>query len=262
MKLAGLYTSGRITRREFGAMTGGVLASAAFSGACRIEGEAAGADDGRLTARPLDRVTTTESGQHTLGLASGRDAVLRMPANVPAGPMPLLVLLHGAGGTGEKVLGRLGTASDDAGIAVLAPDSRGPTWDAIRGGFGRDVVYLNSALEHVFQKVSVDPSRLVIGGFSDGATYALSVGIINGDLFPRVIAFSPGFLIDGVAHGKPRVFVSHGTKDDILPIDRCSRRIVPALRNNGHEVTFREFDGGHEMQPAVVTEAMQWLAAK
>src|SRR5262245_3767446 len=143
MKPAGLYTSVRITRREFGAITGGLLASAAFSSACHVEGEAAAADDGRLTARPLDRVTTTESGQHPLGLAIGRDAVLHLPAKVPAGPMPLLVLLHGAGGSGERMLGRLGTASDDAGIAVLAPDSRGTTWDAIRSGFGRDVIYLN-----------------------------------------------------------------------------------------------------------------------
>ena len=70
--------------------------------------------------------------------------------------------------------------------------------------------------------------------------------MINGDLFPRVVAFSPGFVVEGTAHGKPRLFISHGTADPILPIDRCSRVIVPALRARGYDVTFREFDGGHE----------------
>jgi predicted esterase len=110
--------------------------------------------------------------------------------------------------------------------------------------------------------VAVDPARLAVGGFSDGATYALSLGLINGDLFQRVVAYSPGFIVEGETHGKPRFFFSHGTSDDILPIDRCSRRIVPELRRRGYDVTFREFDGGHEMPPAIASEGMAWLAAK
>ena len=113
-----------------------------------------------------------------------------------------------------------------------------------------------------FRCVAVDPARLAVGGFSDGATYALSLGLINGDLFRRVVAFSPGFIVEGETHGKPRFFVSHGTSDDILPIDRCSRRMVPELRQRGYDVTFREFDGGHEMPPAIASEGMAWLAGK
>jgi predicted esterase len=243
-------------------MTSGIVASAAFGSACSLETKVAGGEDGRIAARPVAGVKTTESGEHALGIFTSRDAILRLPPKPPNGPLPLLVLLHGAGGSGERVLRRLDIAADEAGIAVLAPDSRSTTWDAIRSGFGRDVTFLNTALERVFQRVAVDPARLCIGGFSDGATYALSVGLINGDLFPRIIAFSPGFVVDGVAHGQPRAFVSHGVKDEILPIDRCSRRIVPILRKRGHDVTFREFDGGHDMPPPIVTEAMQWLAAK
>ena len=56
----------------------------------------------------------------------------------------------------------------------------------------------------------VDPARLVIGGFSDGASYALSLGLINGQLFRKVAAFSPGFVVTGEPEGKPRVFISHG----------------------------------------------------
>src|SRR6185312_17238913 len=101
--------------------------------------------------------------------------------------------------------------------AVLAPNSRDKTWDAIGGSFGVDVAHLNRALERVFEKVAIDPARLAIGGFSDGASYAISLGLINGDLFNSIVAFSPGFVIDGTPHGTPRIFISHGTRDHILP---------------------------------------------
>jgi predicted esterase len=39
--------------------------------------------------------------------------------------------------------------------------------------------------------VAIDPARVAIGGFSDGATYALSLGLINGDLFKRVAPSHP-----------------------------------------------------------------------
>ena len=168
---------------------------------------------------------------------------------------------YGAGGTGQGVLRRLGSAADEAGVAVLAPDSRDSSWDAIRGGFGPDVAFVNRALERVFETVAVDAARMAVGGFSDGATSALSLGLINGDLFRRVAAFSPGFVVEGTMQGKPRFFISHGIADRILPIDRCSRPIVRGLRKRGYDVTFREFDGGHEVQASIAREGMQWVAA-
>jgi predicted esterase len=120
---------------------------------------------------------------------------------------------------------------------------------------------LNRTLERVFETASIDPACIAIGGFSDGATYGLSLGLINGDLFSNVVAFSPGFIIGGAqTPRKPRVFVSHGTRDHILPIERCGRRVVAGLRARGYDVTFREFDGDHEIPPAIAREGLQWLA--
>jgi predicted peptidase len=73
------------------------------------------------------------------------------------------------------MLDYLGTAPEEAGVAVLAPNSRGNTWDAISdGSFGPDVKFLNRALELVIEKLGmlpIDASRIVIGGFSEGASY-------------------------------------------------------------------------------------------
>ena len=156
---------------------------------------------------------------------------------------------------------RIGPAADEAGVAVVAPDSRDTTWDAIRGGFGADVAFLNRALEHVFARLPVDPARLAVGGFSDGASYALSLGIANGDLFPRIVACSPGFVLPVSRNGRPRFFVSHGPSDQVLPIDECSRVIVPRLKAAGYDVTYREFDGRHEIPAAIATEALAWESA-
>ena len=247
-----------ITRRRFGALLGTALASAAFSG-CSV-GLPAATSDGRLKVRPVAGVKTTAQGTSVLGLGSARDAVLQMPSKAVTGPVPLMVLFHGAGGSGERFLRRLSAAGDAAGVALLAPDSRGTTWDAIRGDFDQDVVFLNRALEKVFQMVEVDRARIAIGGFSDGATYAVSLGLINGDLFTRIVAFSPGFFVDGPPYGKPKVFVSHGTNDSILPISRCGRVVVQRLRGRSYDVTFREFNGAHEIPEAIAAEGMGWVA--
>jgi phospholipase/carboxylesterase len=231
-------------------------------GSCRSRPDLRDGNDGRLTARPRSEVETSLNGEQSLGLDTARDAIIKLPAKLPSAPLPLVVMLHGAGQSPEWMLSRVSSAADEAGVAVLAPYSRDYSWDAVHGNFGPDVTFINRALERVFDSVSIDPVRIAIGGFSDGATYAISLGLIDGDLFNRVIAFSPGFVIDGGKNGMPQFFISHGTNDPILPIDRCSRRIVSGLMERGYSVTFREFEGRHEVPAEIAQEAMQWLAAR
>ena len=196
-----------------------------------------------------------------LGLDRKRDAILQIPKNTSTSPLPLLVMLHGATQSAEDMFWYLGSTHEEAGVAVLAPNSRDTTWDAIGwgGSFSVDVEYLNRALERVFETTAIDPARVALGGFSDGATYALSLGLINGDFFKSLIAFSPGFVINDEPHGKPRIFISHGTRDHILPIDRCGRRIAADLKASGYDVTFREFDGDHEIPTDVARAGLQFV---
>jgi len=242
-----------LNRREFGIITGTTLVSVALGSACRRFGGAVMASDGRLTARPRTGVKTSATGEIKLE----RDAVLQIPKNASDKPLPLLVMLHGATQRADDMFWYLGSAPEEAGVAVLAPNSLDTTWDAISSrSFGEDVYYLNRMLERVFETTSIDPARVSVGGFSDGATYALSLGLINGDFFKSIVAFSPGFVIDGDAHGKPRIFISHGSHDHILPIDRCGRRIAGELKGEGYDVTFREFNGDHEIPKDVAREGL------
>jgi predicted esterase len=217
----------------------------------------------KLRARPgSGPFASTTIGRQPLGLRAGRDGILWVPVGYSSGsPAPLVVLLHGAGGLSSNWFGSYGTRADATGFVLLAPDSRASSWDAIRGGFGPDVSFIDQALADVFQRVAIDANRIAIAGFSDGASYALSLGLANGDLFSRIVAFSPGFVSDAPLVGKPKVFVSHGESDSILPISSTSRVIVPRMLTAGYDVTYREFAGGHEVPAAISDQAMDWLSS-
>jgi phospholipase/carboxylesterase len=217
---------------------------------------------GRLSARPQAPASPAgmTPGATSLGLGAERDGQIVVPAGYdPAQPAPLVVLLHGAGGRARDIIGLLQSHADAEGMLLLAIDSRAQTWDVIVDRYGPDVRFLDQALSLVFQRYAVDPGRIAIAGFSDGASYALSLGISNGDLFTHVLAFSPGFLAPKASQGRPALYISHGTRDEVLPIDVCSRRIVPELEQAGYAVTYHEFDGPHTVPQEIAGEAVAWF---
>jgi phospholipase/carboxylesterase len=216
-----------------------------------------------LTARPRTRLKGAlhETGLQPLGLKPVRDALFYVPpAPGPGEAAGLVVTLHGAGGDAAQGMSLLLPLADTYNMVLLAPASRGSTWDALRPGrYGPDVTVLDHALDHVFGTLPVNPERVAIAGFSDGASYALGLGLANGGLFRRIIAFSPGFIPPGGRAGKPDIFISHGTDDDVLPVASTSRRIVPALTREGYQVCYREFHGPHAVPPEVAVDAAEWL---
>ena len=225
---------------------------------------AAVATTGLLLSRPAAPPAAGEitPGVQPLGLVPDRDTLLYVPARyTPDQAVPLVVLCHGAGGITEHGLSLLQGLADEANLLLLAPASRRQTWDVIRGGYGPDVRLIDQALGQVFSRFNVDRARLAIGGFSDGASYALSLGLTNGDLFTHIMAFSPGFMAPARQEGKPRIYISHGTRDDVLPIDACSRKIVPRLERAGYDVLYHEFDGPHTVPPEMTQEARGWFTA-
>src|ERR687896_1872158 len=194
--------------------------------------------EARLRARPLLVTGSAPVGLQPLMLGAARDSYLYVPTTYRADrPAPMVLLLHGAGGHARQGLDLLRSLADAAGLLLLAPASHEHTWDLLVGRrYGPDLTLIDRALELTFSRYAVAPERVAVGGFSNGASYALSLGITNGDLFTHVIAFSPGFMAPTGRKGSPELFVSHGTKDQVLSIDACSRRIVRRLRNAGYDV--------------------------
>ena len=170
-------------------------------------------------------------------------------------------MLHGAGQSSEIGIRPFLALADAAGLVLVAPDSRGGTWDFLYGPYGADVAFIDRALAYVFERCAIDRSRIAIEGFSDGASYALSLGLTNGDLFSRIVAFSPCILAPAGTVGRPRIFMSHGTDDRILPIDSCGRRLAARLQSLGYQLAFHEFNGPHMVPREIAEQAVSWLAA-
>jgi predicted esterase len=195
-----------------------------------------------------------------MGLDTERDGAMYVPESFkPGQPTPLIISLHGAGGTSHHGLAPFKNLADHTGAILLAPESQGKTWDLIISGYGKDVFWIDEALSDIFALYPIDPKKVAIAGFSDGASYALSLGITNGQLFSHVIAFSPGFLAPSDVKNSPPIYISHGLEDRVLPVNSCSRIIVPQLETAGFRVKYHEFQGGHTIPPEIAKEAFTWF---
>jgi phospholipase/carboxylesterase len=222
-----------------------------------------------LLARPVAPRQVLGPGQHDLGIGvsrfpgilPARDGILYLPlSHTTSSTMPLLVLLHGAGGAASSWFGSYVQRAELHQFAMLAIDSRDYTWDLLAdGNYGPDVRFIDEALSWTFDRVRVDARRVALVGFSDGASYALSLGLSNGNLFSRIIAFSGCAVEVDTLRGKPRIFAAHGVEDDVLPIAPCARAYVAVLLQKGYSVEYHEFEGGHELPDAISTTAMDWL---
>lgn len=217
----------------------------------------------RLHSRPgQPSQPVLSSGVHELAgsprpgrVAQDFSALLFVPPSV-ASDDPLLVFFHGAGGAASSSLPLVRPAAARHGCLVMLVTSTARTWDLISSGLGADVQRVDAALAAAFGHFAV--RRVAFGGFSDGASYALTLGLANGDFADAVLAFSPGFAAPPDRIGRPRVWISHGTDDAVLPIDRCARPIARSLRESGYELCYQEFAGPHVVPPDSVDRALRW----
>lgn len=210
-------------------------------------------------------------------LAAAREHVREAPA--PADPVRNF-REAGGGGRGDEG----GDGGSSGSVAPVPEPQRSSGHEAERGGSGggergrpprrsrrgRRWELLGKAVEAfgeaasgaegwIFARYAIDPARAALGGFSDGASYALSLGLTNGDLFASLIAFSPGFMKPARRRNGPRFFISHSPEDRALPIDQTSRRIVPELERNGYQVRYRQFVDGHSIPAEIAREAIEWF---
>ena len=251
-----------MSRRSFIRSSVGAVALSMIGG-CSSSPTSVDRGPPRFTARPGTPTETPTLGLSELGPGGGRDGLMYVPESYsPDTPAPLFVGLHGASGAGSDWASYPDRA-EERGMVFLAPDSRSYTWDLMTGPdyyFGPDVEFLDAMLQHTFDRCRIDPTRIALGGFSDGASYLISLGLCNGDLFSHLVAYSPGYyvIVDPWV-GTPAIYVSHGQQDDVLSFEHTRDTIVPTLRESGYDVTFNGFEGVHEVPSEVSEAALDWF---
>ena len=209
-----------------------------------------------IAARPPE-VPISNSDTRTGVLTLAGETYAYLPPGLDGSPVPLLVVLHGGGGTAQSMLDYWRDPANKHKIVLLIPQSVRGTWDMIEDlknrlgiemnvqpRYGRDIENIDTALADLFTKVAIDPKRIGIAGLSDGASYAINVGINNPDLFGTIVAMSPGPLFIRRVQKGQRIFVSHGLQDSILPYSN-TRSGVGRLRVKGADVHWEPFKGDH-----------------
>jgi phospholipase/carboxylesterase len=152
----------------------------------------------------------------------------------------------------------------------LDPNSRPPHAhsDQVAPGFQptREVIAARAAVQELITAV-VDryaPSTVALVGFSQGAMLSIDVALAGAPRVDLVVAMSSVMLVDSVPAltaphpTKPRFLLSHGRRDSILPFEGGSKA-RDLLEQHGFPVTWRPFDGGHEIPPPVLAEVDRFL---
>ena len=145
----------------------------------------------------------------------------------------------------------------------------GYEWYRLREPRRLDEATLRSSLDALAEfldtvKVAypIDPERVVLLGFSQGAVMSLGAQALRPDSVAGVIALSGYFPIEvepdaGNLVGRP-AFVAHGVYDDIIPVE-AGRRTRDLLERHGVDVTYREYSMAHQVSAEEMAEARLWL---
>jgi polyhydroxybutyrate depolymerase len=184
-----------------------------------------------VMAAPVVREEHLETGSIT------RHYLLHIPDLADASkPLPLVLLLHGRGGSGKAIHGYsdFGAKADKEGFLLACPDASGtpPAWNsgayASRSYPADDVAFLHTLLDTLEKRHRVDPRRIFVAGHSSGGMMSHRLGSELADRVAAigVVAGSIGAqLADGTsdrltAPTKPiSVILFHGKADRIVPYD-------------------------------------------
>ncbi|MEE2040055.1 alpha/beta hydrolase [Nocardiopsis sp. CT-R113] len=193
------------------------------------------------------------------------------PATVPGAPT--LLLLHGTGADEHDLL-PLGRALAP-GAALLSPRGR-VTENGMNRWFRRlregvfdvdDVVRRSAELAEFVTAAArdydLDPDRIVVSGFSNGANTGAALLLLHPSLLSGAALFAAGAPLQGrepdpVDLSGVKVFVGAGVADPITTIDQA-RLLADQLGARGADVETREHPGGHRLAPDVLADARAWF---
>lgn len=152
-----------------------------------------------------------------------RTYTLYTPTNYsPTDPLPLLITLHGAGGTGEEIADISGfdSVAEEEGFLAVYPDSLLAFWNDRRAN---DVSFIASLIDEISRIRAVDRDRVYVAGSSSGGILVGSLACERSDLFAgyAFVKSSLPLLTSGncSVQSPGSVLVMHGTQDRLIPYE-------------------------------------------
>ncbi len=142
---------------------------------------------------------------------------------------PVVVFLHGAGGTGGQTLrnAALRDAVTARGYALIAPTGSrgfggGKSWNFLPGWEGRDEgVFLRQVVDDAAERFGTDADRVLLAGFSAGAFMVYYTACADPGAFPAYAPVAGGFWRPQPTHcaGPVDLFHTHGWTDRVVPLE-------------------------------------------
>lgn len=222
----------------------------------------------RVTLDPVSAASNaaSQAAPSSFQLKDGSQAYVWLPPKAEA-PLPLLLVLHGSRPMDWDFLSQFAERwQKDAAeyeIAVVIPESKGPTWDYLLTCQRKDMDFIESAINEVRRRVWVDDKRISVMGMSDGASLALSMALRNPGVFTTALVQATGFFHDPLPTSlKPRVYMEYGEEDKLFEAARVALPNRDRLRGDGCFVEFVMIPGaGHMVREEFFSAALDfWLA--
>ena len=220
----------------------------------------------RLEHRAMEvREEASPTGFVEVELGASR-AVLLTPAQIdPSRRYPLVTVFHGAGRQDEMLVKACRGEPEARQALFLVPRSLQPTWDLIAGGQGQpDLEFLEYAWELIYRRYPIDAEKQAVVGYSDGASYALSLALSNPGFFDAALCWAAGFaMMDrnavGAENRRTRFYLEYGTADELFPFEQIALPMRENLEQAGYEVEFSVDEGGrHWPSGSFQREALDW----
>ena len=191
--------------------------------------------------------------------------VLLTPEEIdPARSYPLFTVFHGAGRQDEMLVKACRGEPEARQAFFFVPRSVAPTWDLIAGGDGEDLTFLEFAWDLIYRRYPIDPHAQCVLGYSDGASYALSLALSNPGFFDAALCWAAGFAVmDRRAVGqesrRTRIYLEYGTHDELFGFEQVALPMRERLERAGYPVEFSVDEGGRhwpsgDFQP----QALDW----
>jgi polyhydroxybutyrate depolymerase len=179
-----------------------------------------------ILAAALACTAAPAPGDTTVKMRSGgleRSALVHVPRGLAAGQrVPLVLALHGFGGSGPKMdrYSGLSPIADRARSVVVYPSSYGTYWNSTAAPrLPNDVAFLESLITRLEGSYCIDPARVFATGVSNGGGMVALLGCDDSAAIAAIAPVAGGYDDQPPCHPSNPVSVLeiHGTADQVVP---------------------------------------------